>query len=491
MAGGVSPARDMSPTPILDRVEAYRGTIVDLDAGAAWTARDLASARAALTRGLKESGLNPGDRCALAISNGPLFIVALASLLECGASPLLVHFKTPAGELRRTAERFGLGSMLAEPDDAPARDSVAAAPQFFTLAHDSMLELRRFALPDERRAPASPIGAPLHPSSGSTGLPKVAIRPGFAAIAEARHYAETMSIGAGDKILALPPMSHAYGYGMSVMLPLLTGADIVTLRAFTGDAFWRAIDAHRPSVLPLTPAMLDGLSMGKPRQLDCARWTLSAGATLTRPAFERFRKQTGAVARPLYGTTETGGIAVGIGPDETYLDGRVGPPMRGVDIETRAVEDGGTLGAEKLFVRSSSMMAGYLDGLDGRIDPLDRDGWFATGDLARLEADGIIHLRGRDSEVINLAGLKVVPVEVEEAIAELPGVIEVKVYGGAHAFGHAIVKAAVALEAGVSEAQLRAHCATRLVYYKRPHTIEIVERLPRTPAGKIDRARLP
>jgi acyl-CoA synthetase (AMP-forming)/AMP-acid ligase II len=135
-------------------------------------------------------------------------------------------------------------------------------------------------------------------------------------------------------------------------------------------------------------------------------------------------------------------------------------------------------------------MVGYLDD-QGRITNPASEGWFETGDLARIEDDGTIHLRGRDSEVVNVSGLKVVPCEVEEAITQLPGVLEVKVYAGEHRSGTQIVKAAVAVDGAVSEADIRAHCERHLVYYKRPQVVTLVEALPRTPTGKINRDQLP
>ena len=166
--------------------------------------------------------------------------------------------------------------------------------------------------------------------------------------------------------------------------------------------------------------------------------------------------------------------------------------MEGVSVEVRRPQESGDLGANtgKLFVRSSSMMVGYLDEL-GRISRPFEDGWFETGDLARIDESGSIDLRGRDSEVINVFGLRVVPCEVEEAITQLPGVVEVKVYAGEHSWGTQIVKAAVAVQGDITEADLRAHCEQHLVYYKRPQMITLVPALPRGPTGKINRSQLP
>jgi acyl-CoA synthetase (AMP-forming)/AMP-acid ligase II len=136
------------------------------------------------------------------------------------------------------------------------------------------------------------------------------------------------------------------------------------------------------------------------------------------------------------------------------------------------------------------MMAGYLgrDTID--IGPIP-DGWFATGDLAWMDQAGRIHLMGREADVINVEGLKVIPSEVEEVIASLTGVVEVKVYAGRRLSGGQFIKAAVVLEGEVDESAIRAHCEKHLVYYKRPERILPVERLPRSPAGKILRDQLP
>jgi acyl-CoA synthetase (AMP-forming)/AMP-acid ligase II len=147
-------------------------------------------------------------------------------------------------------------------------------------------------------------------------------------------------------------------------------------------------------------------------------------------------------------------------------------------------------GVGRLFIRSSSMMAGYLghDGVD--TSPLV-DGWFETGDVARIDESGYIHLLGREAEIINVEGLKVIPSEVEEVIAAIPGVVEVKVYAGKRKSGGQFIKAAVVVEDHVDVPIIRAACEKNLVYYKRPERIILLDRLPRSAAGKIQRDALP
>jgi len=487
----------LSSAPILDAVERYRGTIVDLDASRALTGDDFARAREALAAALAGAGLASGDRVIVAVPNGPLFLATLAAVLQCEASPLLLHFRTPPAEVRRYAQRFGVRFFAFDPTEETDFGDLLAV----SLDHDfAGLATLRFAALDVPDAfTGGPIlrGVPLHPTSGSTGLPKIALRPGFAAIEEARHYAATLAIDEDDTIMAIPPMSHAYGYGMCAMVPLLTGANLITTRKFSDSLIHRALAEHPATIVPTVPAMLDVLSFGRGADLRRARWVLTAGAMLPLRAAEQFRKKTGVTACPLYGTTETGGISIAIAADGNDVDGRVGPPMDGVSVkagpslrnnDSASGEPDSIDGLERLFVRSSSMMAGYLDDA-GQILPV-ADGWFETGDLARIE-NGAIVLRGRDSEVINVFGLKVVPCEVEEAIAAMPGVIEVRVYAGEHRSGTQVVKAAVAVATKLTAADIRAHCEQHLVYYKRPQVVTLVDRLPRTPAGKIDRGQLP
>ncbi|HEY2838807.1 MAG TPA: hypothetical protein VGJ26_06650, partial [Pirellulales bacterium] len=103
----LSPAELLSPAPILEAVQSYRGTIVDLDASRALTGDEFARARETLTAALAGAGLASGDRLIVAIPNGPLFLAVLTAVLACEGSPLLLHFKTPPAEVRRYAQRFG------------------------------------------------------------------------------------------------------------------------------------------------------------------------------------------------------------------------------------------------------------------------------------------------------------------------------------------------------------------------------------------------
>ncbi|QDU92549.1 class I adenylate-forming enzyme family protein [Lignipirellula cremea] len=491
MSGALTQGERLSAAPILDAVERYRGVMVDLDKGTTLRPDAFHQGREALTLQLRQQGLEPGDKVLVALPNGPGFVAMLAAVLACDASPLLLHFKTPTAELQRYAMRFGVRFLATEASQAADCAEIEKVSTSLTFG-DEVLHWGQLAIDLDALTGPTLRGVPLHPTSGSTGLPKLALRPGFAAMEEARHYAETMQITAEDCIAAIPPMSHAYGYGMSVMTPLLTGASIVSTSRFSVKLLHQALLDHPLTIVPSAPAMLELLSYGAGDKFRRLRWLLAAGSMLPRRASEIFREATGVVVCPLYGTTETGGISVSTIADGNETDGRVGPAMNGVEVEVWPHPDGERLGPDigKLHVRSSSMMLGYLDDDGNILQPLE-DGWFETGDLARLDDDGAIVLRGRNSELINVAGLKVTPCEVEEAIAAMPGVKEVKAYAGEHRTGTQIVKVAVAVEGAIDEMAIRQHCVQQLVYYKRPQQVTIVDALPRSPTGKILPDQLP
>ncbi len=485
----------MSPDAILAAIEDYNGLIVDLDTSQSIPPQAFADARWTLTRKMKDAGLAPGDRVLVAAGNGPLFIATWAAILMRGGSPVLVHWETPAAELKRIAQRFHVRFVatdaLAESDLA----GVGAAARTFDGGNWVRLVWADFGAAVLNKAGdfCSLPGVPLHPTSGTTGQSKMAVRPAACAVAEARHYVETIGIDHQDRILALAPMSHAYGHGWYVITPMVTGADIVTLRRFNAKSVFQACHDYGITILPAVGAILDTLLFGAGERLyDPSRRIFTGGAPVSERTAANFLKVSGTRPRPLYGATETGGIAVARADDTNAVRGCIGLPFAHVEVEIRPPEDGSPLedGLGLVHVRSPSVMAGYL--VEERVDTSALvDGWFNTGDLGWLDQRGALHLRGRQAEVINVSGMKVLPSEVEEVIASLAGVAEVKVYSGKSQAGAHHVRAVVVAGEGIDVDRIKAHCEEHLVYYKRPSRITLMEALPRTSTGKIARDLLP
>lgn len=482
------------PEPILDAVEAFRGTVTDLSRSLIVNPGSLTQARDGLATKMAENGLSSGDRVVMAVANGPLFIATLAAILSRGGAPLLVHVQTPAAELRRTAVQLGARAIVRDP--WPVEESTESLPETKLLSVGSWAEILWYVVDSSdvsfQDDYPSLCGVPLHPTSGTTGVSKIAVRPAYCAMAEAQHYVQTLGVEKNDVFLAVPPMSHAYAYGMCLMVPLLSGASLVTMRRFSAKMVQKALPEHGITIFPAVPVMLDTLLFGAGDRLrNPHRCVLSAGAPLPLRTAEAFQKRAGVSVRSLYGTTETGGISI-VAPGDQLASACVGSPMDGVSLELHHSETTTNLGpgVGNLCVRSSSMMAGYLSLGEIDISPL-KDGWFETGDLASIDADRRIHLKGRNTDVINVLGMKVIPSEVEEVITTLSGVQEAIVYPGRYRSGSQFVKVAVVGSKQVCESTIRAYCQKNLVYYKRPEVILLVDEFPRSPAGKIVRDQMP
>jgi long-chain acyl-CoA synthetase len=475
---------DLTPGPLLDAFDNFQGSFFDLDRSRRVSSGDLKKLKTELRKQMLARGIAAGDRILAALPNGPLFAAVWAASLEVGASPILVHSETPQPELHKMAEQWDAHFLVAEAEID--RGNYPAAGKFLAAGEHGTLHWQRIGRGQSEQIRLASV--PLHPTSGTSADPKLAVRPGRCAVAEPLHYIETLSIDRSDSILCAIPMSHAYAYGMCFMVALLTSANLLFMRCFDPALVHRALGEGKVSIFPAVPILLDSLLA-----THCAdrivglRILLSAGAPLSSRTFEAIRDRYGVAVRPLYGTTETGGISVGLGGDE--FDDSVGPAMKGVEVDLcPASGDGSSADAKILRVRSSSMMAGYLEkgGISRRAFS---DGWFETGDLAQTDERGRICLHGRLSEVINVFGFKVVPREVEDVIALLPEVVEVKVYARRH-MGPEVVAAAVVCRGKLEEEQILRHCEQHLVGYKCPTMVQFVNSLPRTASGKVAVDRL-
>ena len=474
------PAAEFPPAPLLDAFENFQGSFFDLDWNVRISAGTLKHLKTELRGQMARRGLTAGDRVVAALPNGPLFAAVLAASLEAGAAPILVHGDTPQSELDRMAAQWSAEFIVTEA--VTGRQNNGRPSQSFSAGEHGIVRWTHVENGNASRDSIRLSSVPLHPTSGTSAEPKLAIRPGPCAVAEPLHYIETLSINRSDAILCAIPMSHAYGYGMCFMVPLLTSANLLFTRHFNPALVHQALHQMDISVFPAVPVILDSLlAMDVAHPVKPPRIVLSAGAPLAKKTFDAFRHRCKMAVRPLYGTTETGGISIASAEDE--FDGGVGPAMAGVEVALRrsGIEDSDPV--KILSVRSSSMMAGYLE--SGAINRNSvAGGWFETGDLAQIDARGRIHLLGRLSEVINVFGLKVIPREVEEVIALLPEVAEVKVYARRD-MGSEVVEAAVVCRESLDEGKILKHCEKHLVSYKCPTAIRFVSALPRTASGKV------
>lgn len=428
---------------------------------AALSAANIAERADRVRSALDAAAIAPARLILSAVGNVPL---ALAVLLACRARAqalLPVDRSTTDAEVAALAEQFDAAAVI-------AADGSLSIPDHQT---------RHTAYRDV---------AVLKLTSGSMGRPRATLTPEGALISDGRTLATAMDIRPDDVQIAAIQLSHSYGLGNLVMPLLLQGTAICLRDAFVPQRVPDDARQFKVRHLPGAPFMFDHLATHPPPNGWPPSLTrlVSAGAPLESSVAERFRAAFGVKIHSFYGTSETGGIAFD-DSDGPATDGFVGRALPGVEISLRDADDqGGGL----VHVRSAAVSTGYAGGADAEAFV---DGGFLTTDLATLDADRGLTLRGRVSSFVNVAGRKVEPEEVERALREFPGVVDARVFGMEdRQRGEKLVACLVMSRDRPSVLELRRFCGRRLAAHKIPRAFVIVDRIPLTARGKTDRERL-
>ncbi|HTV03360.1 MAG TPA: class I adenylate-forming enzyme family protein [Luteitalea sp.] len=460
--------------------------------GRTCTAHDLHDAAGALATTLRAAGLTRGHLIVAGLGN----IVALPALvLACLREgwPLMPADRSmPLAELRALAGRWDAaalvvpGSAHETSDEAPASTSTWASARSIEtggitiLLHDPMPE-------PGRHAPA----AVLKLTSGTTGAPRATCSEERHLIADVRHITDVMRIGPSTRQLGAIPLSHSYGFG-NLLLPLLwQGSPLLLRPQFVPTQIVPDLQAWGLDTFAGVPFMFDHLARHRRLPpLPSLRLVLSAGARLPFEIVEAFHAATGCKIRSFYGSSETGGICF---DDTPTVDPRVpvGRPM-GATAIALVDDDDAPPGSGRVRVSGPNVIERYAVPMDGAGDEADSrgpltNGAFLTSDYARRDDDGLFVLTGRAASFVNVAGRKVVPQEVEAILLSLPGVAEAVALAvedpvRGQALGACLVSAQTWDARSVRQA-----LAMRLAPYKLPRVVVVVDALPLTDRGKVDR----
>ena len=321
-------------------------------------------------------------------------------------------------------------------------------------------------------------------TSGSTGEPKVIVRRAEAAEANLRQLASALQISPADRFLSVVPFSHGHGLTNGLMLPLACGASLVTHPQFLPRQVAASIVELGVTVVVGSPFIYQALArvIHPGSNLGDVRAWISSGAALPEALDNRLRN-LGIAVRQIYGTTEAGSISISSG--ERGGSGYIGRPLphatvRVVDSEGKNVPDG----VDGIIEGASTgFFKGYVGGAS-LAQLLTPDGYYRPGDMGRFEPDGGLRLTGRSDRMINVAGVKVDPIEVQAVIQALPGIVQALVLGRLDESGLESVHALLVAESGLSAADVLRHCRGVLADYKLPRRIEFVEEIPQDLMGK-------
>lgn len=333
-------------------------------------------------------------------------------------------------------------------------------------------------------------------TSGSTGKPKVVPLTHKNLLTSTRDMARALDLSESDRCLVQWSQYHIGGLIDHLLAPLSTGGTIINGGSFSLEVMKRLLKTARPTWTQFVPATLDetlrdGEHRSAPLTPNTLRFIRCVAAPMDEDLWERAERALGCPLLHAYGMTEASPLVtatpLGLAARVRGSTGRsVGPEIRIVDENDHPLG----LGIEgSIQVRGANVFDGYEGEPELNIDSFV-DGWFRTGDLGYLDANGELFVRGRESNMINRGGEKINPIEVEEALRRHPSVADVAVFGLPHRrLGH-IVAAAVTTTQPIESDALYVFAADSLSSHKVPSQILILDELPRIGVGKIDLARL-
>lgn len=457
---------------------------------------------AAVANRLQAEGCRSGDRVVLVMASGAQFVAAYYGALMAGGIAVLLNPAAKLPDFAAWMEDIEPRFVFVDADNIEARKAAAGlknAPRVWTSSAEVTGPFG-FDKSDALRISSAGAGDPacIMYTSGTTSSPKGVVLSHDNLVANTAAIVEYLKLTHADSIVTVLPFF--YSYGSSILhTHIQAGAHVVIQRNFVyPHAVVEALATERATGfagVPSTFALL--LSRVQLAQYDLGglRYVTQAGGPMPPTLLQRLRATLAHVSVfVMYGQTEATARLTYVPPKE--LDrklGSVGIPVRGVRVEIRD-EQGRRLQVGQVgdvWVSGPNVMLGYW-GNDSATAEVLRDGWLKTGDMGRLDQDGYLFLVGRRSDMIKTGAHRVCPQDVEEAIAELPGVQEVAVVGVNDELLGQSIKAFVvpARDVNLSPMQVKAHCKARLASYKIPKDVELVTSLPRTATGKIRKAEL-
>jgi long-chain acyl-CoA synthetase len=324
-------------------------------------------------------------------------------------------------------------------------------------------------------------------TSGSTDVPKAAIAHVQHLVNDGTHIIEAMGIGPDDVNLACIPLSHSYAIGNIVMPLLLQGTAVALRQSFNPSQFASDVESSGATVFPGVPFMFERLRVLGVEQLPSRlRLLVTAGARIDPSTVRWFQERHGRKVHSFYGSSETGGIS--FDDSEDLGDPlHVGRPMPETRVEIR---DADATGTGRIFVTGTAVASGYAHEDPGGLDSGFADGGFMTGDLGYRDPQGRLVLTGRVSLLVNVAGRKVDPAEVERMLVHLPEVIDAHVIGASCDRRGQQLVAFVISKAALTPVAMRQRCAKVLSPHKIPRRFIFLDQFPIDSRGKMDHRAL-
>jgi acyl-CoA synthetase (AMP-forming)/AMP-acid ligase II len=452
----------------------------------------------AVAASLNQFGLRRGDRIAMALPNGLETIVSFLAASTVGtAAPLNPAYTVD--EFKFYLADTGARALIVPPTNCD--EARAAAGDHVLLIEAALDGDGRVQLSAARNSDAAgAIGYPnpddialiLH-TSGTTSRPKRVPLSHANLMTSSRNVAATYRLTPEDVSLCVMPLFHVHGLVASTFGTLLTGGTVVVAPRFNPLSFWSTVRDHRVSWYSAVPTihqvLLARIKAGaRPSGAEHLRFIRSCSAALPPQMMADVEERFGAPILEAYGMTEAAHqMSSNPLPPDKRKPGSVGC---GTAVSIAILNKGGDLlpagQTGEVSIKGPNVFSGYEGNPEANATSFS-NGWFRTGDQGFLDSEGYLTLVGRIKELINRGGEKISPREIDEALLTHPAVAEAVCFGIADKVYGEEVAAAVVLSGSATEAELIAHCRSSLSEFKCPKVIYLVEAIPRTATGKIQR----
>ncbi len=450
---------------------------------------DLARETDRLVGAFSRLGITRRHVVGLALPNQAMLVPAYLALCALDAAVALISTKYRDHELDAIVARTGPRWILtghAESAELTTSLGAQCVESRHVDAAEPLIALKIADLPD---VSIPEDVALLKFTSGSTGQPKGIGLTADNVLAETACVVDTLAVAPDDRILALVPLTHSYGFDLGVLASLSSGACLHVGSGFVPRMTLQYLQSERISIFLGVPPMYRSLIDTRLRalpDLSGVRYLLSCTAPLSAATIREFHERFGAVICQHYGSSETGAATNHVPSEVLNRMESVGRPMAGVTVSI-VDEHGGPVApgnVGEVIVSGPAVAPRYIMGQPLGRNPLHA-GSYRTGEIGLLDDAGFLHLRGRIDHLINVGGLKVGPDEVSAVLEQHPAVREAAVIGAKDAAGEEFVYAAVTLRSESDESALIEFCGRHLAQYKVPRRIDIRDHLPRGATGKV------
>jgi long-chain acyl-CoA synthetase len=454
-----------------------------------------------LAHALTRLGIAPGERITLLLPNIPEFAIAYLGIQKVGAVTVSANVMLTAEELRYLVEDSGSTWLFTTQTFAPAWQPLvdggafpsarvvvvdADAPSGTTLGA-LLADAPATAFPARDMDPNDP--AAILYTSGTTGRQKGATLSHANLVSNTFATVHLEGITFDDRLLLFLPLFHVFGQNAIMNSAFQAAATIVLQRRYDPLETPALIERERVTMFFAVPTIYIGiLNAGlDPRRLESVRYYFSAAATMPVEVARRWQSIFGRPIVEGYGLTETSPFA-SYNHIWEHRPGSVGTPIENVEIKILDPEDHevepGTWG--EICIKGPNIMLGYWN-RPTETDDAIRHGWFHSGDIGYIDADGYIYIVDRVKDMINSAGFKIWPREVEEVLFRHPAIRECAVVGLSDPLKGEIPAAFLVLAEGanLSAEEFDAYCRQHIASYKVPRHVEFVDALPKNATGKI------